>query len=179
MEKYESWIGKKLWRNENGNIFFHENIFQSKVWDDGHFVHWNGNVFILMKLSSLAALEVVKMTTSSAASDENFIKMMTFSFQWGLDVTMKSTSMHTRRQIFNPNSPIKKASYNHQGQNTSWDYSWLSPLYRHHSEYYLQWITVGKLALHDQHYTALRKEGYRVMISARSECIYPGVFTNK
>ena len=43
--------------------------------------HWNGNVFILMKFSSLAALKVVKMTTSSAASDENFIKM-TFSFQW-------------------------------------------------------------------------------------------------
>ena len=32
-------------------------------------IHWNGNVFILMKFSSLAALEVVKMTTSSAASD--------------------------------------------------------------------------------------------------------------
>ena len=31
--------------------------------------HWNENVFVLMKLSSLAALEVVKMTTSSAASD--------------------------------------------------------------------------------------------------------------
>ena len=34
-----------------------------------------------MKFSSLTALEVVKMTTSSAASDENFIKMTTFSFQ--------------------------------------------------------------------------------------------------
>ena len=44
-------------------------------------VHWNGNVFILMKFSSLAALKVVKLTTSSAASDENFIKMTTFSFQ--------------------------------------------------------------------------------------------------
>ena len=44
--------------------------------------HWNGNVFILMKFSSLAALKVVKMTTSSAANDENFIKMTTFSFQW-------------------------------------------------------------------------------------------------
>ena len=30
---------------------------------------------ILMTFSSLAALEVVKMTTSSAASDENFVKM--------------------------------------------------------------------------------------------------------
>ena len=36
--------------------------------------HWNGNVFILVKFSSLAALKVVKLTTSSAASDENFIK---------------------------------------------------------------------------------------------------------
>ena len=35
-----------------------------------------------MKCSSLAALEVVKMTTSSAASDENFVKMTTFLFQW-------------------------------------------------------------------------------------------------
>ena len=34
-----------------------------------------------MKFSSLAALKVVKLTTSSAASDENFIKMTTFSFQ--------------------------------------------------------------------------------------------------
>ena len=38
----------------------------------------------LTKLSSLAALEVVKMTTSSVASDENFIKMTTFPFQWTL-----------------------------------------------------------------------------------------------
>ena len=34
-----------------------------------------------MKLSSLAALEVVKVTTSSTASDENFVKMTTFLFQ--------------------------------------------------------------------------------------------------
>ena len=37
-----------------------------------------------MKCLSLAALEVVKMTTSSAASDENFVKMTTFLFQWPL-----------------------------------------------------------------------------------------------
>ena len=42
--------------------------------------HWNGNV-ILMKFPSLAALKVVKVTTFSAASDENFIKI-TFPFQW-------------------------------------------------------------------------------------------------
>ena len=35
----------------------------------------------LIKGSSLAALEVVKMTTSNAASDENFVKMTTFLFQ--------------------------------------------------------------------------------------------------
>ena len=42
---------------------------------------------ILTKLSSLAAMEVVKMTTSSAAIDENFVNMTTFSCQWMLDIT--------------------------------------------------------------------------------------------
>ena len=37
--------------------------------------YWNGNAIILMKLSSLAAVQVVKMTIFSAFSDENFIKM--------------------------------------------------------------------------------------------------------
>ena len=57
--------------------------------------YWNGNVFILMKFSSLAALKVVKMTTSSAASDENFVKMTTFSFQciWVIMVTAVSGIM--------------------------------------------------------------------------------------
>ena len=44
-------------------------------------IHWNENVVILTKFSSLAALEVVILTTFSAASDENFIKMKTFPFQ--------------------------------------------------------------------------------------------------
>ena len=35
----------------------------------------------MAKFSSLAALKVVKMTTFSAASDENLIKMTTFPFQ--------------------------------------------------------------------------------------------------
>ena len=38
--------------------------------------HWNGIVDIFTKFSSLATPEVVKITTSSAASDGNFIKMM-------------------------------------------------------------------------------------------------------
>ena len=44
--------------------------------------HWNENVAILTTFSSLAALEVVILTTSSTASDENVVKMMTFPFQW-------------------------------------------------------------------------------------------------
>ena len=44
-------------------------------------IHWNENVFILMKVSSLAAPKVVILTTFGAASDEDFIKMKTFSFQ--------------------------------------------------------------------------------------------------
>ena len=44
--------------------------------------YWNKIAVILMKFSSLAALEVVILTTSSAASDENFVKMTIFSFQW-------------------------------------------------------------------------------------------------
>ena len=43
--------------------------------------HWNENVVILTKFSSLAALKVVILTTFSAASDEDFIKMKTFPFQ--------------------------------------------------------------------------------------------------
>ena len=37
---------------------------------DVHF-HWNANVSTLMKFSSLAALEVVILSTSSTGSDEN------------------------------------------------------------------------------------------------------------
>ena len=44
--------------------------------------HWNENVVILMKFSSLAAPKVVILTTFGAASDEDFVKMKTFPFQW-------------------------------------------------------------------------------------------------
>ena len=50
-------------------------------------IHWNGNVFILMKFSSVAAMEVVKMTTSNAASDENFVKMTTLLFGFSVVTT--------------------------------------------------------------------------------------------
>ena len=52
--------------------------YQCSIWAR----HWDENVAILMKFSSLAAPEVVKLTTSSAANDDNFIKRTTFPFQW-------------------------------------------------------------------------------------------------
>ena len=39
---------------------------------------WNGYVVILQKFSSVAVLEVVKVTTSIGTGDENFIKITTF-----------------------------------------------------------------------------------------------------
>ena len=47
-----------------------------------------------MKFSSLAALTVVKMTTSSAASDENFVKLTTFSFECGKECVSVSDFRH-------------------------------------------------------------------------------------
>ena len=55
----------------------------SKYW-----IHWNRNVFILIKFSSLAALEVGEMTTSSAASDGNYVKMMIFSYPSTLHISL-------------------------------------------------------------------------------------------
>ena len=43
--------------------------------------HCSRNITILTKFSSMAALEGVKMTPSSAANEENFVKM-TFPFKW-------------------------------------------------------------------------------------------------
>ena len=44
--------------------------------------HWNGNVVILRKLSSLIAPKVVKMTISGAVTDGNFVKMSTYPCRW-------------------------------------------------------------------------------------------------
>ena len=59
---------------------------QMMVPKPSHYLHWNKNVVILTKFSSLAALDVVILTTSSAASDEHFIKMKTFPFQCNLQM---------------------------------------------------------------------------------------------
>ena len=58
-------------------VFWCFNMFREDPYD----THWNENAVILTKFSSLAALKVVILTTFSAASDENFIKMKTFPFQ--------------------------------------------------------------------------------------------------
>ena len=55
-------------------------------------LHWNENV-TLMKFSSLLALEVVRMITSSVNSEENFIKNMTFCFQFILGVLLLCTQL--------------------------------------------------------------------------------------
>ena len=44
-------------------------------------VLWKGNVVILIKFSSLTALEGVKMTTWNSIIDENIVKMTTLQFQ--------------------------------------------------------------------------------------------------
>ena len=59
-----------------------QNIFEQKIMGNECAQHWNRNAIILMKFSSLFALKVVEMTTFSATSDENAIKMPTFPFQW-------------------------------------------------------------------------------------------------
>ena len=51
---------------------------------------WNGNVIILTKFSSLAALKVVILTNFSVANGKNFIMMTTFSFQCHLVILHKS-----------------------------------------------------------------------------------------
>ena len=43
--------------------------------------HWNQKI-VMLTFSSLVAPEVVRMTTSGAASDEKVVNMMTFLFQW-------------------------------------------------------------------------------------------------
>ena len=48
--------------------------------DEISLYNWNDNFVILTKFSSEAALEVVILTTSSAATDENFTKGRHFHF---------------------------------------------------------------------------------------------------
>ena len=67
--------------------FFHFMTLSWGIWpvqqrvNQLYFLHWNGNVIILIKFSSLTAPDVVKkkMTNCIAASDEKFINMMTSS----------------------------------------------------------------------------------------------------
>ena len=81
----KSCTGPNEWHGKGGIMTVDFDHIHVEPWDvitHPCLNHWNGDVVILMTFSSLIALEVVKMTTSSAVSDENFVKMMTFSFQW-------------------------------------------------------------------------------------------------
>ena len=52
-----------------------------RIWTHKRYpIHWNENLVIFTKFSSLAALKVVILTTCNAASDENFVKMTSFTF---------------------------------------------------------------------------------------------------
>ena len=59
--------------------------------DNVHANHWYGNEVMLMNFASLAAPEVVFLTTFGAAYDENFVKMTTFNFRCYIDMSIYST----------------------------------------------------------------------------------------
>ena len=64
--------------------------YEKIITKGGGAIYWNGFVFILMKFQPLAALEMVIVTTSGAACDDNFVKMTTFPFTWQLLNLMES-----------------------------------------------------------------------------------------
>ena len=65
-----------LWINSN----FSDNMQKhGYLWC---FYHWNQKVVILTTFLSLAAPEVVILTSSGATSDEKVVNMTTFCFQW-------------------------------------------------------------------------------------------------
>ena len=59
----------------------HEGNTKAPVHCEGNPLHWKQKVVILTTFSSLVAPEVVRMTTSGAASDEKVVNMTTFWFQ--------------------------------------------------------------------------------------------------
>ena len=94
------WIFRENEQRHNGTVLYLDlpvhDIHQWSIGVDDYTLHWNGNVVILTKFSSLAALEVVILTTFSAASDENFIKMKTFPFQCTLPMWTPANSDYYR-----------------------------------------------------------------------------------
>ena len=49
------------------------------------------NAVIFIEFPSLAMVDIVKMTTYSAATDGNFIKMTTFRFHWRYQVNHRQS----------------------------------------------------------------------------------------
>ena len=66
-----------------------------------------------MKFSSLTALEVVLLTISSAASNENFVKIITFLFQWWCLCSYFEDATHDISCGLNPSSWGKSIGLSH------------------------------------------------------------------
>ena len=90
-----------------------------------------------MKSSSLAALKVVKMTTFIAASDEDFVKMTTISFQ--------CNSGKVNEPTFKPNINSKQNENNSFLVNEMEILSWWQNF--HH---WLHWILTTSSAASDE-----------------------------
>ena len=73
--------GDDLWPDGTKLLLLPGNVLFSFVKFYGIHVHWNKKVVILTTFSSLAALEVV-ILTSGATSDEKGVNMTTFCFQF-------------------------------------------------------------------------------------------------
>ena len=72
-------------------------LFIDAVFIAQYYANWTRNVLILTKFSSLTALEVVILTTSSAASDENFISMIILLWYSKHNFVYKSATTKSER----------------------------------------------------------------------------------
>ena len=81
-------------------------------------IHWNETV-ILTKFSSLAALDIVILMTSSAANDESVIKMTTFPFQCLLQNFFQLSIMFVTVLVFHNIILISQNSWSDQSKSYS------------------------------------------------------------
>ena len=70
--------------------YFIEIVLERILFPDNH---WKANVFILIKCSLLAAIEIAKMKTFRETSDETFVKITIFPIQWTL-ITARRVLLH-------------------------------------------------------------------------------------
>ena len=105
--------------------------------------HWNWNVIILMIFSWPAAFEVVILTTSSAANNENFFKMI-FLFQWPLPFWCAIKYLcHLHRVI-----ETTRCKWCSLSKSTVWDHSWyirthFYAIWKHLCPGHFLWYRIG------------------------------------